>query len=75
MAITIKQAVINVCEQLQPGETLLGYELYNRTLAELRKHGSKKRPLSDTVLRRFREVREICNMESQISVSKYTKKE
>lgn len=73
--ITIKQAVINVCENLDPGSTLLGYQLYNKVIHELRKAGNTNKPLSDTVLRRFREVRDLCGMESYISVSKYHKKE
>ncbi len=73
--ITIKQAVINVCDRMEPGEEVLGYQLYERVLRELAFSGSKKRPLSDTVLRRFREVRELCGMESNISISKYRKKQ
>lgn len=73
--LTVKQAVINVCNRMEPGEEVLGYQLYNRVLRELAFSGSKRVPLSDTVLRRFREVRELCDMESQISVSKYRKKE
>ena len=58
--MTIKQAVINVCERMEPGEEILGYQFYNRVLRELAFSGSKKQPLSGTVLRRFREVRELC---------------
>lgn len=72
--ITIKQAVVNVCRDMYPGQTLLGYEFYERVLQELRNAGNANRPLSDTVLRRFREVRELCGMESSQSVSEYTKK-
>lgn len=72
--MTIKQAVINVCNRMYPGQTLLGYQFYDRVLLELKMAGNTNRPLSDTVLRRFREVRELCDMESQQSVSEYTKK-
>ena len=73
--MTIKQAVINVCERMEPGEEILGYQFYNRVLRELAFSGSKKQPLSGTVLRRYREVRELCGMESSIGTSKYRKKE
>ena len=72
--ITIKQAVINVCNRMYPGQTLLGYQFYDHVLLELKNAGNTNRPLSDTVLRRFREVRELCDMESSQSVSEYTKK-
>ena len=72
--ITIKQAVINVCAKMYPGQTLLGYQFYDKVLLELKMAGNTNRPLSDTVLRRFREVRELCGMESSQSVSEYTKK-
>lgn len=72
--MTIKQAVINVCNRLNAGDKLLGYQLYDRVLLELHLAGNTNRPLSDTVLRRFREVRELCDMESHPSVSEYTKK-
>jgi hypothetical protein len=72
--MTIKQAVINVCNAMYPGEKILGYELYERVLAELWRSGNFNRPLSDTVLRRFREVRDLCGMESHPSISEYTKK-
>lgn len=72
--LSIRQAVINVCNRLEEGEVLLGYQLYNRVLGELRASGSKKRPLSGTVLRQYRVVRELCGMESKIGVSEYKKK-
>ena len=72
--MTIKQAVMNVCDRLYPGQTILGYEMYDMVLAELRRAGNTNRPLQETVARRFREVRDICRMESTISVSEYTKK-
>ena len=72
--MTIKRAVINVCNRMYPGEKILGYELYDRVLSELWRSGNTNRPLSDTVLRRFREVRGLCGMESQQSISVYTKK-
>lgn len=72
--MTIKQAVINVCNGMNPGQTLLGYQFYDRVLLELKMAGNTNRPLSDTVLRRFREVRGLCGMESQQSISVYTKK-
>ena len=72
--ITIKQAVINVCNLMEPGQTLLGYQFYEHVLFELKMAGNTNRPLSDTVLRRFREVRDLCGMESSQSVSKYTKR-
>ena len=71
--ITIKQAVINVCNRMHPGQTLLGYQFYDKVLLELKMAGNTNRPLSDTVLRRFREVRELCDMESSQSVSEYTR--
>jgi len=73
--MTIKQAVINVCNAMTPGQKLLGYQFYDKVIDELIRNGSKQRPLSDTVLRRFREVREVCGMESHHSVSEYRKKE
>lgn len=72
--MTIKRAVINVCNAMYPGEKILGYELYERVLAELWRSGNTNRPLSDTVLRRFREVRDLCGMESHPSISVYIKK-
>ncbi len=72
--ITIKQAVINVCTKMYHGQTLLGYQFYDKVLLELKMAGNTNRPLSDTVLRRFREVRELCGMENSQSVSEYTKK-
>lgn len=72
--MTIRQAVINVCRDMYPGQTLLGYEFYERVLQELRNAGNTNRPLSDTVLRRFREVRDLCGMVSSQSVSEYTKR-
>ena len=72
--MTIKQAVINVCNRMYPGQMLLGYELYERVLAELDHAGNTNKPLQETVARRFREVREFCNMETSIGASEYTKK-
>ena len=72
--LTIKQAVINVCNKMTPGEKLLGYQLYDLVIHELRMAGVTKRPLDGTVLRAFRNVRDLCDMESFHSVSEYRKK-
>ena len=72
--LTIRQAVINVADAMTPGETLLGYEFYNRVLRELMLAGNKNRPLDGTVLRALRDVRDICGIESKHSVSEYRKK-
>lgn len=72
--ITIKQAVINVCERMAPGEELLGYQFCDRVQNELWINGSRARPLSGTILRAYRSVRDQCSMESKHAVSKYRKK-
>ena len=72
--MTIKQAVINVCDSLRPGQTILGYEMYEMVLAEMRRHGDFRRPLQETVAKDYRTVRELCNMESTSGISEYTKK-
>lgn len=72
--MTIKQAVINVCAALKPGEMILGYEMYERVLAEMKRHGDFRRPLQETVAKDYRNVRELCNMESTSGISEYTKK-
>ncbi len=72
--LTIKQSVINVCDAMTPGETLIGYEFYNRVLREFEKHNVPKKPLDSTVFRVVREEREFCNMETFQSISKYRKK-
>lgn len=71
--MTIKQAVINVCEKLHPGQTILGYEMYDRVLAEMRRNGDFRRPLQETVARRFRDVRDLCRIET-LTGSEYRKK-
>jgi hypothetical protein len=72
--MTIKQAVINVCNRMYPGEMLLGYELYERVLVELHCAGNTNKPLQETVARRYREIKDLCGMESSPSVSEYRKK-
>lgn len=72
--LTIKQSVINVCNKLQPGQTILGYELYDLVLADLIRNGYPGRPLQETVAKRYREVRDSVGMFSVSGISEYTKK-
>jgi hypothetical protein len=53
---SITQAVRDVCSEMDAGEKLLGYELYNKVLAKMHINGNRKHPLDSTVLRRVREV-------------------
>lgn len=45
------QAVRDVCFEMEAGDKLLGYELYNRVLAKMHTNGNRKRPLDSTILR------------------------
>jgi len=73
--ITVKQAVINVCEKLEPGTTLLGYQLIRKVRIEMLIHGNFKKPLGATILREYRLVKGMCEMDSHIGDSKYRKLE
>lgn len=53
---TATQAVKDVCFEMQTGEKLLGYELYNRVLAKMHLNGNRSRPLDSTILRTVRAV-------------------
>lgn len=53
---TATQAVRDVCFEMEAGEKLLGYELYNRVLAKMHLNGNRKRPLDSTILRTVRAV-------------------
>ncbi len=53
---TATQAVKDVCFEMQAGEKLLGYELYNRVLAKMHLNGNRSRPLDSTILRTVRAV-------------------
>ena len=72
--ISIRQAVMNVCSRYYPGQMVLGYHIYNDTITELKTHGYAGKPLQETVARRYREVKEMCGMESSSGKSEYLKK-
>ena len=53
--MTIRQAVINVCARMKPGDKMKIYEIYNRVMTELKRNGYEGTPVQETVQRRFRE--------------------
>ena len=53
--ITIKQAVINVCARMKPGDKMKIYQIYDRVMWELKRHGYEGQPTQESVQRRFRE--------------------
>ena len=72
--ISIRQAVVNVCSRYYPGQIVLGYQIYNDTLTELKAHAYAGKPLQETVARRYREVKGMCGMESSSGKSEYLKR-
>jgi len=66
-------AVCDVLKEMEPGKTILGYEMYGRVLEQLRKHGSKAHPLGESVARRYRERKGRYGIHSTSGVSEYTK--
>lgn len=48
------QAVRDVCLEMDAGEKLLGYELYNLVLAKMHLNGNRTHPLDSTILRLVR---------------------
>ena len=71
--ITVTEAVRRVLKEMEPGNSLLGYQLYGRVLETLRKNGSTAHPLDSTVLRRVREQADFFGVTAKSGVSKYTK--
>lgn len=61
--MTIREAVINVCNRLHPGDKLFVYEIEDRVKVELRRNNYPSRPTQETIQRRFREVADLCEME------------
>ena len=53
--ITIKQAVINVCARMKPGDKMKIYEIYDKVMVELKRNNYDGKPTQETVQRRFRE--------------------
>jgi hypothetical protein len=72
--ISIRQAVMNVCSRYYPGQIVLGYQIYNDTITELKAHAYAGKPLQETVARRYREVKGFCGMESSSGKSEYLKR-
>lgn len=70
----IKDAASEVAKNMVPGETLLGYQVVNRMRDYLFRNGYKGWPLETTMLARFREVRDLHDVETAQGVSEYTKR-
>lgn len=61
--MTIREAVINVCQRLRPGDKLFVYEIEDRVKLELKRNCYEGHPTQETIQRRFREVASLCEME------------
>jgi len=72
--ITIQQAVVNVCRRYAPGQVVIARQIYRDTLDELWRNGYPGEPLQETVARRYRDVDELCGMESLPSKGRFRKK-
>ncbi len=71
----IKDAAVDVAKSMIPGETLLGYQVINRMRDHLCKNRYKGWPLETTLLARFREVRDLYDIETAQGISEYTKRQ
>jgi len=61
--ISIRQAVINVCARIRPGDKLYIYEIEDRARIELKRNAYPGRTMQETIQRRFREVASLCEMD------------
>lgn len=62
--MTIKQAVVNVLNRLHPGDTVLVYQIENLVRVELRRNYYEGCPSQETIQRKYREVADLCEMET-----------
>lgn len=70
---TIQQAIINVCNRYEPGQTVIAWNIYNDVMAELKRHEYKGQPLQETVARIYRMTASACDMETLPGKGQYKK--
>lgn len=56
---TIKQAVRDTLQEIEPGVKIYGYHICNYVRYLLKKNGRHIQPLDSTIMRRYREVHAI----------------
>lgn len=76
VSFSCEEAVIEVLDEMAPGEKLLGYEICERVYSKFKRHGRVEVPMQQTIMRRVREQRDRYWITAKHgSVSEYTKAE